>query len=207
MLILAVGAMALVLVVFAVVVVGIRQGPSEQEPTRQAPSLSATLARRMLGVFVRRPDPCVISGKQRGTGTARNTGDDGAGIDAKLGTLLRVVAALWCTRLVRPAVEQADLAAIAQHTFGLMLRNTASDGLAFADPGDAGDLSIPGYVIALLLPCGPPERINHVYCPSGCNRTILNRIDAAIQHRNRFGLAVEPGDGCSVFVPSRRVRS
>jgi hypothetical protein len=64
MLILAVAVMGLVLVVLAVVVAGIRQEPSTQELTRQAPRLIATLARRLLGVYVRRPDPSVslISG-------------------------------------------------------------------------------------------------------------------------------------------------
>ena len=57
MLILAVGAMGLVLVVLAVVVVGIRQEPPAQELTRQAPRLMASLTRRLLGVYVRRPAP------------------------------------------------------------------------------------------------------------------------------------------------------
>ena len=66
MLILAVAVMGLVLVVLAVVVVGIRQEPSTQELTRQAPRLIATLARRLLGVYVRRPDPSAIPDKPRG---------------------------------------------------------------------------------------------------------------------------------------------
>ena len=61
MFILAVGAMGLVLVVLAVVVVGIRQEPSAQELTRHAPRLMASLTRRLLGVYVRRPDPSVIT--------------------------------------------------------------------------------------------------------------------------------------------------
>ena len=65
MFILAVGAMGLVLAVLAVVVVSIRQEPS-QELTRQAPRLSARFARRLLGLYVRRPDPSVVPGKQRG---------------------------------------------------------------------------------------------------------------------------------------------
>jgi hypothetical protein len=65
MLILAVAVMGLVLVVLAVVVVGIRQEPSTQELTRQAPRLIATLARRLLGVYVRRPDRSVIPDKRR----------------------------------------------------------------------------------------------------------------------------------------------
>jgi hypothetical protein len=73
-LILAVATMGLVLVVLAVVVVGIRLEPSAQELTRQAPSLIATLARRLLGVYVRRPDRSVISDDQRGepSGTAHS---------------------------------------------------------------------------------------------------------------------------------------
>jgi len=66
MFIVAVGAMALVLVVLAVVVVGIRQEPPAQELTRQPPRLIARLTRRLLGVYVRRPDPSVITDQQRG---------------------------------------------------------------------------------------------------------------------------------------------
>jgi len=66
MFIVAVGAMGLVLVVLAVVVVGIRQEPPAQELTRQAPRLMARLTRRLLGVYVRTPDPPVITGQQRG---------------------------------------------------------------------------------------------------------------------------------------------
>jgi hypothetical protein len=65
-LILAAAAMGLVLVVLAIVVVGTRQEPSAHELTRQAPRLIARWARRLLGVHVRRPDPAVIPGKQRG---------------------------------------------------------------------------------------------------------------------------------------------
>jgi hypothetical protein len=65
MLILAVAVMGLVFVVLVVVVVGIRQEPSTQELTRQAPRLIATLARRLLGVYVRKPDPSVIPDKRR----------------------------------------------------------------------------------------------------------------------------------------------
>jgi len=55
-LIFAAGAMGLVLVVLAVVVAGIRQEPPAQELTRQPPRLMARLTRRLLGVYVRRPD-------------------------------------------------------------------------------------------------------------------------------------------------------
>ena len=64
-LILAVVAMGLVLAVLAVVVVGIRQEPSSQELTGQAPRLMAKITRRLVGVYVRRPDPCVIPENQR----------------------------------------------------------------------------------------------------------------------------------------------
>ncbi len=49
---------------------------------------------------------------------------------------------------VQPAVPQADLAVIAQHTFALMFRNVASDGYAFADPTDPSQFSRPGCIIA-----------------------------------------------------------
>jgi hypothetical protein len=57
MFIVAVGAMGLVLVVLAVVVVGIRQEPPAQELTGQAPRLMASVTRRLLGVYVRGPGP------------------------------------------------------------------------------------------------------------------------------------------------------
>jgi len=65
MFIVAVGATGLVLVVLAVVVVGIRQEPSAQELTRQAPRLMASLTRRLLGVSGRWPDPSVITTDQQ----------------------------------------------------------------------------------------------------------------------------------------------
>ena len=65
MVILAGAVMGLVLVVLAVVVAGIRQEPPAQELTRQAPRLVATLARRLLGVYVRRPDRSVIPDQRR----------------------------------------------------------------------------------------------------------------------------------------------
>jgi hypothetical protein len=57
-LILVVGAvMVLVLILLAVVVLGIRQEPPADELSRQAPSLFAAWIRRLLGVYVRKPDP------------------------------------------------------------------------------------------------------------------------------------------------------
>ena len=66
MFIVAVGVTGLILVVLAVVVAGIRQEPQAHELTRQAPRLTARLTRRLLGVYVRTPDPPVITGQQRG---------------------------------------------------------------------------------------------------------------------------------------------
>ena len=57
-LLLAVGAvMMLVLILLAVVVIGMRQEPPTDELSMQAPSLFTALVRRMLGVYVRKPDP------------------------------------------------------------------------------------------------------------------------------------------------------
>jgi hypothetical protein len=66
MFILAAGAMGLVVAVLALVVIGIRQEPSAQELTRHPPRRMAKLARRLLGVYVRRPVPSVIPDQQRG---------------------------------------------------------------------------------------------------------------------------------------------
>ena len=48
----------------------------------------------------------------------------------------------------RPAVAQADLAAVAKYMFWLMYRNIASDGLVFDDPVHEGVISAPGAVLA-----------------------------------------------------------
>jgi hypothetical protein len=48
--------MAFVLVLLVIVVVGSRQEPPEDELAEQAPSLVAALVRRLLGVYVRKPD-------------------------------------------------------------------------------------------------------------------------------------------------------
>jgi hypothetical protein len=66
MLIFPAAAMGLVLVVLALVVVGIRLEPPAQELTGQVPRLMARLTRRLLGVYVRRPDPSVLPDQQRG---------------------------------------------------------------------------------------------------------------------------------------------
>jgi glucoamylase len=50
--------------------------------------------------------------------------------------------------LVRPAVVESSLTAMAPYMFWLMFRNVASDGLVFQDPVHAGVLSQPGCVLA-----------------------------------------------------------
>ena len=50
--------------------------------------------------------------------------------------------------LLRPAVQQSELTALAQYLLPLMLRNVASDGFVFTDPADAQAFSAPGCVIA-----------------------------------------------------------
>ena len=50
--------------------------------------------------------------------------------------------------LVRPALAQPDLPAIAPYMFWLMFRNVASDGFVFDDPVNTGVLSQPGCVLA-----------------------------------------------------------
>lgn len=65
---------------------------------------------------------------------------------AGTGTALRDWTAQY--RTVQPAVEQADLATVAQHMFALMFRNVSSDGYAFADPTDPSQFSRPGCIIA-----------------------------------------------------------
>jgi hypothetical protein len=74
-LILAVGAvMVLVLVLLAVVVIGMRQEPPTHELNRQAPSLFAAAIRRLLGVYVRKPDPSLDERRGEPYLTARDAG-------------------------------------------------------------------------------------------------------------------------------------
>jgi len=48
--------MALVLVLLAVVVAGIKQEPAAKELTKQPPNVVTAWVRRLLGVYVRKPD-------------------------------------------------------------------------------------------------------------------------------------------------------
>jgi len=60
------GAMMLVLVVLAVVVVGIKQEPSAQELSSRAPSATTAWVRRLIGVYVRKPDQSRAFHEDRG---------------------------------------------------------------------------------------------------------------------------------------------
>jgi ABC-type glucose/galactose transport system permease subunit len=50
-------AVVLVLILLFLVVIAIRQEPRHMELTNVAPSLTAAMVRRLLGVYVRRPTP------------------------------------------------------------------------------------------------------------------------------------------------------
>jgi len=67
--------MMLVLVVLAVVVVGIKQEPSAKELSSQAPNVITAWVRRLLGLYVRKPDQPSAFEEDRGEAsiTARNS--------------------------------------------------------------------------------------------------------------------------------------
>ena len=54
----------LVLILLVVVVVAIRQEPRDVETNHVAPSLTAVMVRRILGVYLRRPTPPVDSSRE-----------------------------------------------------------------------------------------------------------------------------------------------
>jgi hypothetical protein len=57
LILLVVGSLAiLVVLLFLIVVIGIRQEPPTEELSEQAPGLIAAFARRLLGVSIRKPD-------------------------------------------------------------------------------------------------------------------------------------------------------
>ena len=74
-LLLAIGAvMVLVLVLLGVVVIGMRQEAPTEELNMQAPSLFAASIRRMVGVYVRKPDPSLDERHGEPWLTARDVG-------------------------------------------------------------------------------------------------------------------------------------
>ena len=66
--------MVLVLVLLAIVVIGMRQEPPTEELSMQAPSLLAAWIRRLLGVYVRKPDPHLDERHSEPRLTARDAG-------------------------------------------------------------------------------------------------------------------------------------
>jgi hypothetical protein len=74
-LVLAVGAlMALVAVSFVIVVIGMRQEVPTEELSTQAPSLFAAAIRRMVGLYVRKPDPSLDERQSEPFPAARDAG-------------------------------------------------------------------------------------------------------------------------------------
>jgi hypothetical protein len=74
-LVLAIGAvMVLVLVLLVIVVIGMRQEAPTEELNMQAPSLFAASIRRLLGVYVRKPDPNLDERYGEPSLTARDAG-------------------------------------------------------------------------------------------------------------------------------------
>ena len=74
-LLLGVGAvMVLVLVLLVIVVIGMRQEVPTEELSMQAPSLLAASIRRLLGVYVRKPDPSLDERHGEPWLTARDAG-------------------------------------------------------------------------------------------------------------------------------------
>jgi hypothetical protein len=65
--VLVITASALVLILLVVVVIGSRREPPYAELSSRAPSLIASLARRMAGVYVRRPAPTADHADTRDT--------------------------------------------------------------------------------------------------------------------------------------------
>jgi glucoamylase len=95
----------------------------------------------------------------------------------------------------QPAFAQVDFSAVAQHMFGLMLRNISSAGFAFSDPADPGRFSQPGCVIA--APSYPAElpTVNQDY--------VFNWVrDAALTAMELVAAAIPdlPGDAVQALV-------
>jgi hypothetical protein len=71
-------AMALIVVLLlAVVIAGIRQEPANAEMISRAPGAIAALARRLLGVYVRRPDVHDVDGHRCSCLTGQGSEGDG----------------------------------------------------------------------------------------------------------------------------------
>ena len=102
--------------------------------------------------------------------------------------------------LVRPAVVESSLAALAPYMFWLMFRNVASDGLVFQDPEHAGVLSQPGCVLASPSWENSATQVTQDYVYNWTR-------DAAVVAIERWGLNLS--QGCAVrasalVAPGRR---
>ena len=66
----------LVALLLAIVVIGVRHEPQTEELSEQAPSLMAAFVRRLLGVYVRKPDsPAGWKSRRRSEPLGPNTPD------------------------------------------------------------------------------------------------------------------------------------
>jgi glucoamylase len=93
------------------------------------------------------------------------------------------------------AVAQADLRVLAQHMFGLMFRNIASDGFLFADPVNPGQFSRPGCVIA--APSYPAEQpgVDQDYVFNWTRDAAITAMEIAVA-----GLPARPGGGVQPLI-------
>jgi hypothetical protein len=65
---------ALVLILFGVIVVGIRQESPNAELSSVAPNPVAVMVRRLLGLYVRRPTPTTVRARGQGEGNSAGPG-------------------------------------------------------------------------------------------------------------------------------------
>jgi glucoamylase len=96
---------------------------------------------------------------------------------------------------VQTALRQADLQAIAQHMFSLMLRNVSSDGLLITDPADPASFSKPGCVIA--APSYPAEQpgVDQDYVFNWTRDAAITAMELAAA-----GIPTTPGSGVQPLI-------
>jgi len=81
--------------------------------------------------------------------------------------------------LVKLAVAQSDLTAIAPYMFWLMFRNVASDGLVFQDPLNPGILSQPGCILASPSWTDSAAHVNQSYVYNWTRDSAIAAIELA----------------------------
>jgi glucoamylase len=96
---------------------------------------------------------------------------------------------------VQTALQQANLQAIAQHMFSLMLRNVSSDGLLITDPADSANFSMPGCVIA--APSYPAEQpgVDQDYVFNWTRDAAITAMELAAA-----GIPATPGGGVQPLI-------